>query len=393
MNFRRKEKGVLPVAGLLLFLKSIGLVLAAFSALYQQLTMPVELGNPAQAAYPEQWYARSVWDLALEDGVLYAGCGDYAENSGPATIWSCDLSTGVWSEAIGTQDESVARFVTVNGKLFAPGIDSTVPTWSWGNCYYLQQGQWQMFTKVPGAVHNFDIAEHGEKIYFALGTSNGEDSPVLVTDDSMRSFHQVPFYREGEAVFPVAGDSYSRVYDFFKLKDTLYCLFRLYTESDKSGYQIYRLEEEGFCYVADTEGLSVTGIRQIPVGGKVQVADACYIATGNLYRTEDFQTFTQITLPDGGRVTDLIAQKNPLFENEVLYILSSAPQPDGTYQVRIYARYSDYLTLPVVRCTATCPALSFVKDGRDFYIGFGGGKEETADVGRIIKIRARCKMR
>jgi hypothetical protein len=378
---------VLSVAGLLLFLKSIGLILTAFATLHQQIGMPAEWGTPTQAAYPEQWYARSVWDLALEDGILYAGCGDYAENSGPATIWSCDLSTGVWSEATATQDESVARFVTANGKLFAPGIDSTVPTWAWGNCYYLQQGKWQMFTRVPGAVHNFDIAGYDGKLYFAIGTSTGSDTPVLASDANMEQFSQVPFYRDAEPVFPVAGESYSRVYDFFELKGTLYCLFRLYTEEGKNGYQIYRLAEDGFHYVSDAEGLKVTGVRQIPVGGKVQLGDACYIATGNLYRTEDFQSFTPIAMPRGGYVTDLLTQDG------VLYILCSTQQADGTYTVRIYARYSNYLMLPIAKCSATCPALSFVKDGKDFYIGFGGGKEETADVGKIIKVSLRFNNR
>ena len=45
------------------------------------------LGIPAADSYSDtQTLARSVWDMAVCDGILYVGTGDFSANTGPTSI-------------------------------------------------------------------------------------------------------------------------------------------------------------------------------------------------------------------------------------------------------------------------------------------------------------------
>jgi len=66
--------------------------------------------------------------------------------------------------------------------------------------------------------------------------------------------------------------------------------------------------------------------------------------------------------------------------------LSSAATDNGDYLTTIYALAPDGTAIPVAEYTASCLALSFVKEGAGFYVGFGSGNEKSKDVGKIIYI-------
>lgn len=347
-----------------------------------------DLNSPTIKAYSKgQWKARSVWDMVLDNGVLYVGSGDYGTNAGPVDIWAYDIGTEEWSSAQTVNGEAISRFVSLEDKIVAPGIDPR-SSWEYGDYYILSQGQWRAFDQLPLAVHNFDIASFGGRMFFGLGTEDDLASPVLVSENGTSDFTQVPFYKNDAPVLGNGDYSFTRVYDFFVLEDTLYCLFAPCREDTGYSYEIYRFTGERFEFVSNLKDaqLHLTAIKQVPIAGKVCVGKTCYIACGNLYTTSDFVSFTQVQLPNGGYVTDLLTEPVGATGLEVVYVLSSAATEDGNYRTTIYALAPDGTAVPLVEYTASCLALSFVKAGNGFYVGFGFGNEKTRDVGKVIYI-------
>ena len=178
-------------------------IIAALMVLFAQFqllppgmdTAPKDMGIPTEESYAkEQRFACSVWDMAVRDGILYIGSGDYSANTGPTPIWSYSIEDETWSIAATVKDEAVSRFCAVGDSLIAPGIDATGTTWKYGNYHTLSDGQWISFSKLPGAVHNFDVTYHKGQYFFGLGTADGKTSPVLISADGQSDFQPVPFY-------------------------------------------------------------------------------------------------------------------------------------------------------------------------------------------------------
>lgn len=374
-----------------LFLKFLTVFLAVFQVFQAQLGSAsdwtaTDLASPTVKAYSKSyWKARSVWDMILVDGVLYAGSGDYGTNAGPVKIWAYDTEAEDWSAAQVVNGEAVSRFISLEDKVVAPGIDPR-SDWEYGDYYTLADGQWSVMDKLPYAVHNFDIASFEGKLFFGLGTEDDGTCPILMSENGTDSFTQVPLYKNDAPVLGTGAYSFTRVYDFFVLEDQLYCLFAPYREDAGYSYEFYRFDGDRFVYIPRDEKnmITVRAIKQVPIAGKAYANNACYIAAGTLYQTTDFQTFTQVQLPCEGLVTDLLAE--PLGDTglEVVYALASAKTEDGSYLSTIYAIAPDGSVLPVAQHEATCLALSFVKEGKGFYVGFGSGDEVSADVGKVI---------
>ena len=342
--------------------------------------LPKDLGIPAAESYTDkQRLSSSVWDMAVDDGVLYIGAGDFGANTGPTPIWAYDTETGTWSVSTTVEDEAVNRFSMVGDTLMAPGIDSTVTSWEYGNYHTLSNGAWNSFQKLPGAVHNFDVTLFDDRYFFALGTGDGKSSPVLVSTDGQEDFQPVPFYKD-EASLLDGSYSHTRVYDLFPAGDTLYCLLYCYADGKIVERMYCRYEEGAFCYISDAE-FTPTPWKQIPVMGKACVENTQYFTTGTLYKTEEFLTVTPVELPDGGTVTDLYTYQPG--ERQLLYALSNVKNEDDTYTATVYLM--EETPTAVAAYTATVPALSFVRDGSHFYLGFGGS-EELPDTGRVVRL-------
>jgi len=298
-----------------LILKFLAVILAVFQVFQTQLgghslEITSDLRSPTVKAYSKAyWKARSVWDMVLVDGVLYVGSGDYSANAGPVKIWAYDLEKQEWSAVHTANSEAVSRFVCLEDKIAAPGIDPC-GSWEYGEYYILSEGQWSTFDRVPCAVHNFDIVSFEGRLFFGLGTENNSASPVLMSESGTSDFVQVPFYKSDTPVLGNGSYSFARTYDFFILGDSLYCLFSPYQENVGYSYEIYRFAGDRFEFVQNLKDaqVSLTALKQVPVAGKVYANKTCYIATGNLYTTSDFVSFTQVQLPNGGYVTDLLTE-------------------------------------------------------------------------------------
>lgn len=341
-----------------------------------------DLGIPTADRYSEeQILARSVWDMAVQDGVLYVGAGDYDANTGPTPIWAYDIDKGVWTVSATVNDEAVSRFCVFEDTLLAPGIDAVGTSWEYGNYHILDGGQWTSIEDLPGAVHNFDITRFEGSRFFALGTADGEASPVLASADGRTDFRPIPFYKDGATVLD-GRYSFIRVYDFFAFGERLYCYFCGYREDGTVNREFFEYADGCFTYLRDAD-LDYFHCKQMPVCGKISDGETQYFTTGKLYRTDDFQTVTPVELPDDGFVADLCGYE--LGERRLLYALSNIPNDDGTYTATVYL-LNDGITA-VAGYTAQAPALSLVRDGAYFYIGLGGAAG-SPDTGAVIRLSA-----
>lgn len=344
---------------------------------------PTRITVPSTAHYPNsQWASRSVWDLAVFEGRLYAGSGDYALDTGPTNIWSMDLESETWENAITASDQEITRFLPIGDKLFVPGGDSTLPGWDYGNYYFCKDGVWESFKQLPKAAHTFDIASYDGKLFFGIGTGTGPDAPVLVSADGQTDFQAVPFLKNGRNIHRVRPFRYTRVYDFFTLGDSLYCLLAYYLPSQGTQMEYYRYDNGAFHWVSALKKQSVVSWKHVPVMGKATYQDAVYLTTGGLYKTTDFTTFTKIPIPGTATVTDLYVYTGEDGQSQ-LYALTCLPAETG-YTVKIY-QIGQSLT-EVASCTGTCQALSLVRTENAFYIGFGSVTESSADVGTVLKL-------
>ena len=330
------------------------------------------LGSPVMSSYSqEENLARTVWDMAEYKGVLYLGAGDYDRNTGPTAIWAYDLRTQQWSLSGTVPDEAVSRFCYVDGKLLAPGTDPVGNNWEYGDYHTLKGQSWETFDKLPGAVHNFDIAEFRGEKFFAIGTGDGEASPVLRGDDHA----QVPFLKDGATVL---GDTYdfTRVYDLFSLDDRLFCLFTGYKGEEKGVREFYEYVDGAFVF-RSAATIPLGGAKQIPLAGKAEHDGTWYLANGDVHTTTDFVAFTKLELPEGSIVTDVRAYDSGVFA------LANTKRPDGTYDVTIWR--IDGTPKPLADYHADSPAMSFQRWGLHFYVGFGGvAKKEGA--GLLVRL-------
>lgn len=149
-------------------------------------------------------YASNIWALTAYQGRLYLGYGDSQKNAGPLAVWAMNPEAPEGdrffrvpvqgSEHDGLVDEEqIARFVTMDGRLVIPGHDATAPdNWSLGN-FYTFDSKTTAFTKhrvIPGGIHVYDLEEHRGLWFAAIGTGSKNPLPgpklgelLLVSED------------------------------------------------------------------------------------------------------------------------------------------------------------------------------------------------------------------
>ena len=294
----------------------------------------VELGAPAAAYYDTDYIARAAWDMAIYDGRLYVGCGNFGTNSGPTPVLSCPLDdVGNWSAEGTVPDEQVMRFVNLNGRFLIPGCDP-VGRPQKGYYYELDNGEWQTYADLPHGLHNFDLTWFHGRVYAAIGTDRG-DYPVAYTEDGVR-YETLPFYKDG-VPRPTDQSDVIRSCNLYVLGDTLYADFWYESEdSSRTVFEMYRYNEaeDRFDYVADLKDAihgGQYGVAGLPLWGKAALGEWMFLTTGYLYYTTDFIEYTELELPNGTAVYDMV-----MGEDGRLYLLASYVKDDG-YQITVYS--------------------------------------------------------
>lgn len=339
------------------------------------------VGNPSEDSYTDtQARSRVPWDMIIEDGKLYIGGGDYSKNTGPVDVYCMDLETNQWSVSGTLNDEAIGKFVRIGDQVYAPGFDAKGAP-STGNYHLLQDGQWETFSDIPGAAHNFDIIEYNGIRMFAIGTWSGNVSPVQATEDNGQTYFGIPFFKDGINITEENDFDFMRVYEFFTTENGLYCLFTSTIESQTQPCEFYQYDNDGFYYVSTNidSNMRIKAFKQEPIASEVTYQNRSYIAAYYLSRTTDFLTVETITLPRNEIVADL------LIDDDQLYVLC-AETKDETFDVRVYAYVSNSFFYPLLSFEAGNIPISFAKNGNDFYIGLGiqGNNDDVS--GTVTKV-------
>lgn len=339
----------------------------------QLITEYTDHGVPLKERYPEDTdTARNVWDLAVLDGYLYVGNGDFDTNAGPCDVWRMDISTGEWELSGTVNDEQINRFEMINGMLVIPGTDPK-SSWSHGSHYVFDGKDWQEMRTIPGGVHVFDMVMFDGSIFAGVGAV-GNDSAICMSVDGGETFQQVGMLRDGEPI-DASEHTINRVYDLFEVNGVLYALYC----NDEDSYLVFRYNGTEFEYDCSWRyKLLSTGMWYVPVGDKVLFGEEQYIASGYLYRVADSaENITFVQIPGVERVWDVLTHDG------LMYVLGDRLTVDG-YETVVVSTEDGREFADVARILTSVPARSFAFDGKTFFFGLGTFEDTGTDSGRII---------
>lgn len=312
--------------------------------------------------------ARTVWDLVLFEGKLYAGAGDFDNNISPEYVMRYDFEKGKWENCGVVHDEQINRFLILDGDLYIPGTDPT-GSWESGAFYRLENGTFVEYATVPHGVHTFDMALYGGVLFVALGVDDGR-YPVARSHDGGMTFETVFFYRDGEAVPTENGKMINRCYDLFLLKDSLYAVYF---------DELYRFDKTLSAFVFEKPFLtrpSAGGVA-VPIQSDALFADRLFYTTTTLYAaelSEDGVSDPEAISFDGvERVTHLFVWE------DTLYLLAY-----GEGRVRVFETKDGEHFSEAISFESEIRANSFVYDGKCFYFGMGEYRNESEKCGEIL---------
>ena len=342
------------------------------------------LGIPLEGYYTQGIRARTAWDVEIYDGKLFVGAGDYDANSGPVPIYYYDLQTGAWIHSGTVADEQVERFLILQDILMVPGCDPR-QDWTYGNIYRYEEGIWNTYRNIPGGIHQFDICEYDDMLFVGLGVANGQ-YPIAVSYDGGQTFNQVPMYDNGlplDTDSPTGASLQIRVYDFFILNGQLYAIY-FRNDGTKITFHIYQYQDGAFHYYSDmTQSLTFRRTNYKLCTAKAELNGTMYIATGNLYMTQDMKTLNPIFLGDHSIVNDLRVIDN------TLYVCVISQTKDGQYRTTMFHMSdSGNQFQELFYFTFAAPAQSFTYSDGAFYFGMGDGKLSECNEanGSILKV-------
>ena len=338
-----------------------------------------DLGIPSSAQYETGICARSPWDMAIWDGYLYVGAGDFDANAGPVTVWRRNLKTGEWDASEPLPEEEVDRFSVVDGKLIIPGIDPQ-EGWELGNYYVLQDGAWVQNRVIPDGVHTFDVVSYNGMVFAGLGVEEGK-YPLAVSEDGGATFRLLEMHKDG-APFNTSNIDIVRVYNLFPFRGELYAFFLART-SKAGTIQIYRYQDGIFQYDNTwSKKIKIKSISYLPILAKPVYHEKLFFTTGNLYVTEDMDVVTELPFPNGETVYDLV------YENGKLYALCGETMEDGNVRVSVWTneRGGDENFTESFYFEYPTPPLSLAVSGGTYYVGMSNTREDNDLNGTILQI-------
>ena len=331
-----------------------------------------KLGDPSWSEYGKKSLnSRNPWDMTVFDNKVFLGGGDYDKNTGPVTVWFYDLVTEEWKNSGKVNDEAVMRFVELDGRLVILGADPKAD-WEYGSLYTFIDGKWETSRKVPCGVHMFDCVQFDGRTFYAIGTSEGDQSPVQVTSDGV-NFSGVDFLADGVSILKNDTNTFTRCYSFFVNGDTLYA-FCYRRNTDSIDISFYRFDGTAFQLVSTSSELQIRSSvisRQHLFNAWECLDGKAYFSVGKLYATSDFTSAELLPTPDGSDVQDLF-----VFNGELL-ILTSLKLEDGTYKnsIKTYTKDSGWGELCSFEHGQS--AMSFAYSNSSFYVGLGRRVTDT----------------
>lgn len=332
--------------------------------------------------------ARNPWDIAVIDNFVYTAVGDFDSNSGPISIWRTNVDDLKWESSGQFEQEAFIRFLNLNDKIIAIGADPMSNS-QYAEAYVLENNKWENFVQIKDALHIFDAEYFNDEYFFGVGYGDN-NYPIVKFSPETNEYINVPLYKNGTDVIAALSQNgdikYKRVYDLFSVNKKLFCAFSCSYNSGKTTVEFFEYQDNKFefCQVFKMSGIQMDKPikNQILLNADAVINNTCYLSFGNLYTTKDFVKFDKVSVPEDACVTDMFVDKTK--NSEILYILASK-KVDSIYKNTIY-RIKNNTLMEVVTFNNNCSALSFAKQGNNFYIGLGGDGLKLQDTGRILKI-------
>ena len=370
-----------------------------------------DLGIPYEKMYPggEKFYARNPWDLKVFGNRLYVGAGNSsnkgpAVNSGPVAVIYFDPRSGRFIKEVLVDEEQLDLYREFNDHLYIPGHDTT-QSWKLGNYYRKSsEEEWGKKRNIPGALHVYDLAWHGQEMFAALGTRKG--AAVAISTDDGQSWK-------------VQNIGKNRVYSFVKVRNKLFAMKRIPTHGQvirneklfgvaefkqpRSFIPRYDLRTSDIFpsgYLLENKQKKV--VRSVQYDGKTFYIGAYihndhqYLPFGVFAATsfdENHLDVERICLPNQYRPWDLLVSDGYLY----ILIEQLGTRGDGTI-VKVLrskggdpSKWEEYFQF-----SAATFARSFEIMDRDFYFGLGcetndpdhwEQKELNPSTGKILRVR------
>lgn len=349
------------------------------------------IGSPYALDFDDEFYlSRAPADMAVYDGRLFVGAGDYDKNTGPIYAHSYDISRGEWKKsATSLPDEQIKRFRIIDGELYITGTDPK-DDWEKGNFYRYENGEFTTHRVLEGAVHNFDIAKFENKLFFGLGVV-GENSPVIVFDGE--NYSPVTFLRDGE---PLSFSQYEiiRVYNFLVFDGNLYA-FLSFGDENEAFMDLYVYKNDSFCY-------QYGSLPSVDMTETLTINERAFLLMGcNLFTTRDLLTFE--TVPLGAPVSDIFLSENELYvlcsskkdslptakEKSSKFESEHPTDSENSYINTIFVTTDgkNYDEVVSFETTVLAGSLAYDKESGAFFASLGGYDSVLSpDVGKILQI-------
>ncbi|HWP97011.1 MAG TPA: hypothetical protein VN426_09170 [Syntrophomonadaceae bacterium] len=347
-----------------------------------------------EARFKNAPYARNVWDMQLFDGKVYLGYGDAVSDAGPIPIIYYDPQSGKFVNQFTVDEEQVDVYRIMDGKLSIPGTDAT-ESWSYGNFYTLNNGNWDKHRTIPITSHVYDIAFFKGKIYAAVESQSHDASlpaDIALTasgDGGMTWTSQMP----KDSSFFTCGGCVGRT--LFEFNGKLYCVGTLTPG--------YNTDSNNKVLVVDDTKTSIQKMANMLPGAKelyshrilrpttvsstllylgVIRCNGCQWEPDGLFRATDLDRASKVMLPESQALpTDILVR------GTTAYVLAYVPQANKKF-VNIVYKSDDLNTwTELFRFTGDAFARSFEEVNGDFYFGLGCDTSiKPASTGSILKV-------
>lgn len=389
MDEKTKKKRLFFLAFAEILLITVLVVVVLFG--FDKVTV-TNIGNPYALDFEDENYrSRVAFDLAVFDGKLFVGGGDYDENTGPVYVHSYDISSGEWKKsAEPLPDEQIKRFRIAETELYIAGTDPK-DDWEKGNFYRYENGEFVTHRVLDGAVHNFDIALFDGKTFFGLGVV-GESSPVVAFDGE--NYSPVPFYKNGE-LLNTAQFEIIRVYNFLIFDGNLYA-FLSFGNENEALMDLYAYKDGAFSHLYGS-------LPSVDMTETLELQGRAFLLMGNnLFSTHDLLSFENVPL--GAPVADVLTNNDKLFvlcsakkeisstdeEKPTKNTTKNPTEEENSYINTIYATTDGKNYEVVISFESPIFANSFAFDGESgtFFVSLGGYDSPLSEnVGKILMIK------
>lgn len=284
---------------------------------------------------------RRIVDLEMFEGNLYAGFGDWSQNTGPIQISSLDPTNGAVTPRVLADTEAVHNLRTINGRLVAPATDPRVAA------DYAVDAPWENHA-VVSATHVFDMTTFDGNDLWMVG-SKGTHAMAW------RSLDGGATWAAALDLAPLSADAsdFARFWGVGVLNSRLYVQGYDAVGGNHPTSKVF----DGTSW-SDGPALAASGLRSGPMWKPV------VLGTSLIYRTAPAGGHSPVEAFDGTTTHTIASAYDVEVANDRLYVL------DSRFNVRSTSDLATWTTI----AAAPRGSLSLAVGGNEIFIGTRGSE-------------------